>query len=71
MAENSTNDDEAKGRGCLTIVGSFCISVGIGVIFGEGYGWIAGGVIAFLLVTQSLVCEQRRRRQFPTPRAGG
>ncbi len=47
-------EDELKisneGIGCLLLVAIIALSVGLGSIFGSGYGWLMFGSILFICV---------------------
>lgn len=39
-------DDLYAGIATVLIIGYFCTTVGIGILFGAGWGWLTAGVIA-------------------------
>ena len=42
--------DENEAKGCALMVGLFCMSIGVGYMFGPAAGWATFGAVLILLV---------------------
>ncbi len=42
-------EDNESPAGCLPLIGVIAIGIGVGIIWGDGYGWIACGVACLIL----------------------
>jgi hypothetical protein len=47
----SDDDDESHDElGCLVLIAIASLSIGVGCLFGDGYGWLTLGAICFYLI---------------------
>lgn len=50
------SDENNEARGCFIVVGTVCVSIGLGFVFGQAVGWITfGGFLVAIAVLDAVL----------------